>query len=150
MSGSVLILNGPNLNLLGSREPEIYGTQTLSDIEAVCHRRAKALGLGVDFRQSNSEGELIDWIHAARGAFDAILINGAGYSHTSVAIMDALKACDLPIYEVHLSNIHKRERYRHTSYMAKVSVGSICGYGAMGYELSLEAVARHLGTTQET
>lgn len=140
----VLILNGPNLNLLGTREPGIYGSRTLADIEAACRVRADALGLSVDFRQSNSEGTLIDWVQAARGAAVGIILNAGGYSHSSIALMDALAASDLPIIEVHLSNIHRREEFRHHSYVSRVARGVIVGLGGFGYELALDAMARLL------
>lgn len=147
---AVLILNGPNLNLLGTREPETYGRQTLKDIDAACRRRAADLGLTADFRQSNSEGELVDWIQEAAGRHHAILINPAAYSHTSVAILDALTAVNLPVVEVHLSNIHKREGFRHHSYVSRVAAGVICGFGAEGYLMGLGALARLLVEEQET
>ncbi len=145
----ILILNGPNLNMLGTRQPEIYGAATLADIEAACDSRAKDLGLAVEFRQSNSEGELVGWIQAARGTAQAVVINPAGYSHTSVAILDALLAADLPIVEVHLSNIHQREEFRHHSYVSKAAQGVICGFGARGYIMVLEALANRLLESQK-
>ena len=141
---TVLVLNGPNLNLLGTREPSVYGTQTLADIEAACLARAGALGLAVDFRQSNSEATLIDWVQAARGTAAGIVINAGGYSHSSIALMDALSASGLPIVEVHLSNIHRREEFRHHSYVSRVARGVIVGLGGHGYELALDAMARLL------
>ncbi len=141
---SVLILNGPNLNLLGTREPEIYGRTTLADIEAQCRARAGELGLSVECRQSNGEGQLVDWIQEARGSRAAIVINPGGYSHTSIAILDALQAADLPVVEVHLSNIHKRETFRQHSYVSKAAQGVICGFGAQGYLMALDALARLL------
>lgn len=138
----VIVLNGPNLNLLGLREPAIYGKDTLADIEELCHATAAAHGLRVDFRQSNHEGALIDAVHEARSAHRGIVINPAGYSHTSVALRDALAAADLPIVEVHLSNIHKREPFRHFSYVSGVADAVICGAGAHGYALALAHVAR--------
>ncbi len=138
---SVLILNGPNLNMLGVREPAIYGAQTLDDLEAMCQDRAEALGLVVDFRQSNSEGELVGWIQQARTDNDGIIINAGAYTHTSVAIMDALTLAELPVIEVHLSNIFKRESFRHHSYISFVAKGVICGLGVNGYMLALEAMA---------
>jgi 3-dehydroquinate dehydratase-2 len=144
MAKRVLVLNGPNLNLLGTREPEIYGSTTLADIETLCRDTGSALGLQIDLRQSNHEGELVTWIQEARTAADAILINPAAYSHTSVAIPDALKAIGLPVAEVHLSNIHQREAFRHHSYVSAVAVGVICGFGATGYRLALEALADKL------
>jgi 3-dehydroquinate dehydratase-2 len=139
---TILILNGPNLNMLGVREPAIYGRETLSDIEAACRERAVELGLALDFRQSNHEGELIDWIHEARGNADGIIINAAGLTHTSVAILDALKLSELPVIEVHLSNPHAREPFRHVSYVSPVAKGIIAGLGSHGYLLSLDAIAR--------
>ncbi|MBO6520876.1 MAG: type II 3-dehydroquinate dehydratase [Rhodospirillales bacterium] len=144
MPSAILILNGPNLNMLGTREPEIYGSETLADIESRCHARAEALGVSVDFRQSNIEGELVGWIQEARGAASGVIINAAAYTHTSVALLDALNACDMPIVEVHLSNIHQRESFRHKSYIARAADGMICGLGSLGYELALEAVAKRL------
>ena len=146
---SVLVLNGPNLNLLGTREPEVYGRTTLADIEADCARQAEALGLAVECRQSNSEGQLVDWIQEARQNHDAIVINAGAYSHTSVAILDALQAVGLPVFEVHLSNIHKRESFRHRSYVSAVAVGVICGFGALGYRLALQAAAERLNSERE-
>lgn len=140
----VWVLNGPNLNLLGTREPSVYGRQTLADIEAACRKRADALGLDIDFRQSNSEATLIDWVQAARSTAAGIVINAAGYTHTSVALMDALSAVELPVIEVHLSNIHRREEFRHHSYISPVARGVIVGLGGHGYELALEALARLL------
>ncbi len=141
---SVLILNGPNLNLLGTREPEIYGRTTLADIEDQCRQHAGRLGLGVACRQSNGEGQLVDWIQEAPKGHAAIVINPGGYSHTSIAILDALQATDLPIVEVHLSNIHNRETFRQHSYVTKAALGMICGFGAQGYLMALDALARLL------
>lgn len=142
MTAQILVLNGPNLNLLGRREPQIYGRETLADIEAGCRRRAEALGLGLDWRQSNAEGQLVDWIQQADGRFAAIIINAGAYTHTSIAILDALLASGLPVFEVHLSNIFRREDFRHRSYVSKAAVGVICGLGALGYELAIEAAAK--------
>jgi 3-dehydroquinate dehydratase-2 len=139
---SVLILNGPNLNMLGVREPGIYGSETLDDIEGLCQERAEALGLAVDFRQSNHEGELVSWIQQARGEHDAIIINAGAYTHTSIALLDALTLAELPVIEVHLSNIFRRESFRHHSYVSAVAKGVICGFGAQGYLMALDAVAR--------
>jgi 3-dehydroquinate dehydratase II len=144
MAKRVLVLNGPNLNLLGTREPQTYGTETLSDIETLCRAAGESLGLSVECRQSNHEGELVTWIQEARTAADAILINPAAYSHTSVAIHDALRAAELPVAEVHLSNIHQRESFRHHSYVSSVAFGVICGFGSLGYKLALEALAQKL------
>lgn len=149
MPNSVLILNGPNLNLLGTREPGIYGNETLADIEVRCRQRAEELGLAIDFRQSNSEGELVDWIQQAPATQAGIAINAGAYTHTSVAILDALLAVDLPIIEVHLSNIYRRDEFRHHSYISKVAVGMICGFGGLGYLFAVEALARHLETNGE-
>ncbi|MEK9595903.1 MAG: type II 3-dehydroquinate dehydratase [Rhodospirillaceae bacterium] len=140
----VLILNGPNLNMLGVREPTIYGHETLADIESMCHDRAADLGLGVDFRQSNFEGELVSMIQQARDRAAGIIINPAGYTHTSVAIHDALKLSDLPVIELHLSNPHQRESFRHISYVTAVAKGSIAGFGSHGYVLALDAMGRLL------
>lgn len=137
----ILVINGPNLNMLGTRQPEIYGADTLADIEAACRKKASDLQLEIDFFQSNHEGALVDAIQQTRGVFDAIVINPAAYSHTSVAVMDALLACGLPVVEVHLSNIHKRDEFRRHSYVSKVADGVICGFGKQGYLLALEAAA---------
>ena len=141
---TILVLNGPNLNLLGVREPQTYGRETLADIEEACLERGAALELEVDFRQSNHEGQLVDWIQEGRETADGIVINAAGYTHTSVAIRDALVASELPVIEVHLSNIYKREEFRHRSFISAVARGVICGFGGHGYELALEAMARLL------
>jgi 3-dehydroquinate dehydratase-2 len=138
----VLVLNGPNLNLLGLREPQIYGKDTLAAIEARCHATAAEHGLRVDFRQSNHEGVLIDAVQEARTVHRGIVINPAGYSHTSVALRDALAAADVPVVEVHLSNIHKREPFRHLSYVSGIADAVICGAGAHGYSLALAHLAR--------
>lgn len=135
----VLFLNGPNLNLLGTRQPEIYGRTTLADIEARVRTRAAALGAEIDFRQSNHEGELVDWIQSARGTADVIVLNAAAYTHTSVALRDALTAVDVPAIEIHLSNIHAREPFRHHSHLAAVCRGVIAGFGAESYLLALQA-----------
>ena len=145
----ILILNGPNLNLLGSREPDIYGHETLADIDKRCMHKAKALGFEITMRQSNSEGELINWIHEAVSDWSAIIINPAAYTHTSIAIMDALKLVNCPIVEVHLSNIYQREAFRHHSYVSPVADGVICGFGAAGYEFALEAISSLLGKKEE-
>jgi 3-dehydroquinate dehydratase-2 len=141
---TILVLNGPNLNLLGVREPSVYGRETLAEIEEACLERAARLGLAIDFRQTNSEGQLIDWVQEARETADGIVINAGGYSHSSVALMDALSAAELPVIEVHLSNIHRRETFRHHSYVSRVARGVILGLGGQGYELALEAMARLL------
>ena len=141
MKPTVLVLNGPNLNLLGKREPEIYGRDTLADIERAMRVRARALGFKLEFRQSNHEGELIDWIHEARGRTAGLVINPAGYTNTSIAILDALLACECPVIEVHLSNIFRREAFRHHSYISLGARGVICGLGPTGYLLALDALA---------
>lgn len=146
----VLILNGPNLNMLGSRQPDVYGRETLADIEKSCRRHGKDRGLNVDCRQSNSEGELVGWIQDARNAHDGIVINPGAYSHTSIAIMDAILAVGLPLIEVHLSNIHRRESFRHHSYVSKAADAVICGLGPQGYLVALDAMARRLIAEQET
>ena len=138
---TVFILNGPNLNLLGVREPSIYGRDTLGDVEERCTARAAALGLEIDFRQSNHEGQLVDWIQEARESADGIILNAGALTHTSVALFDALSAADLPIIEVHLSNIFRRESFRHHSYISLAANGVISGLGAQGYELALDAIA---------
>jgi len=138
---TVFVLNGPNLNLLGVREPATYGYDTLADVEQRCLARARALDLAVDFRQTNHEGQLVDWIQEAREAADGIVLNAGALTHTSVAILDALNAADLPVIEVHLSNIFRRETFRHHSYVSLAARGVICGLGPQGYELALEALA---------
>jgi 3-dehydroquinate dehydratase-2 len=141
MAKPIFILNGPNLNMLGLRQPEIYGHQTLADVEASCKSYAESLGLEVDFRQSNIEGELVTWIQEARAAADGMIINAAAYTHTSVAIQDALMLLSVPVIEVHLSNIHKREAFRHHSYVAAAAQGMIAGFGSRGYLMALDALA---------
>jgi 3-dehydroquinate dehydratase-2 len=141
----IAVLNGPNLNMLGLRQPEVYGRDTLDDIESLCSETAEQVGLAIDFRQSNHEGELVTWIQQCRGRAAGIVINPAGYSHTSVALMDALLASELPVIEVHISNIHRREAFRHHSYVSKVAVGVICGLGIGGYALALQAMADLVG-----
>lgn len=143
-TATILILNGPNLNMLGVREPEIYGAETLTDVEAACNERGAALGFEVDFRQSNMEGDLVTWIQEARTGHDGIVINAGAYTHTSVALFDALKLADLPVIEVHLSNIYRREAFRHHSYISAAATGIICGLGSQGYLLALDALARLL------
>jgi 3-dehydroquinate dehydratase-2 len=136
----IFILNGPNLNLIGEREPEIYGACTLADIEEALRKQASAAGQEIDFRQTNHEGLLVDWIQEARHAASALILNAGAYTHTSVAILDALRALSLPIAEVHLSNIFKRESFRHHSYISPAATGVICGFGAQSYCLALAAV----------
>ena len=138
----IIIINGPNLNMLGTREPEIYGYDTLADIALLCDEEAARLSLATDFRQSNHEGEIITWIQETRGYVSGIIINPGAYSHTSIAIMDALLAVTVPVVEVHLSNIFKREAFRHHSYISAASKGVICGLGSTGYCLALQAIAQ--------
>jgi 3-dehydroquinate dehydratase-2 len=144
MTKPIYVLNGPNLNMLGLREPAVYGRDSLGDVEKRAQGRAKALGLSIDFRQSNDEGKLVDWIQEARDKAQGIIINPGAYSHTSIAILDALQAAELPAIEVHLSNIFRREPYRQHSYVSLAAKGVICGLGAKGYELALEAMAEVL------
>jgi 3-dehydroquinate dehydratase-2 len=151
MTDLVFVLNGPNLNLLGSREPRIYGTQTLDDIARVMEQRAKALKLTLDIRQSNHEGVLVDWLHEAMAKASAVIVNGGGYAHSSIAIRDAVAALSIPVIEVHLSNVYAREHFRRQSMIAQVARGSIVGFGPLSYVLALDAAA-HLckgaGATQ--
>jgi 3-dehydroquinate dehydratase-2 len=148
MSKPVFVLNGPNLNLLGTREPAIYGAETLADVRRRTEARAKAVDLEVDFRQSNSEGTLVDWIQEARERASGIVINAGGYTHTSIAILDALNAAALPVVELHLSNVFRREPFRHTSYVTPAAQGLICGFGPKGYELAIDAIADLLATAK--
>jgi 3-dehydroquinate dehydratase-2 len=140
----ILILNGPNLNLLGTRQPEIYGHATLSDVADMCARVAQDLGVAVEFAQSNSEGALIDILHQARGTIDGVVFNAGAYTHTSVALRDAITASDLPVIELHISNVHARETFRHYSMIAPVCLGVICGLGVAGYPLALRAMCDHV------
>lgn len=141
MAKPVFVLNGPNLNMLGVREPEVYGRETLDDVRKRAEARAKALGLAIDFRQSNVEGELIGWVQEARGKAAGIVLNAGAFTHTSIGLLDALAAAELPVIEVHLSNIFRRESFRQHSYVSLAAKGVICGLGAKGYELALEAMA---------
>jgi len=141
----ILVLNGPNLNMLGTREPSVYGHETLADVEAAIQARAAELGVSADCRQSNSEGELVTWIQQARNDAAAIIINAGAYSHTSIAILDALRAAELPVYEVHLSNIYQRESFRHHSHISAAAVAVICGLGPDGYLYALTAAAKAAG-----
>ena len=146
MAKTIYVLNGPNLNSLGSREPEKYGRSTLKDVEKLCRDTARRFGLDVDFRQSNREGELVDWFHEAKAKKAVgIVINPAGYTTTSVAILDAIFAVQIPTVEVHITNIHQREEYRHHSYISKGAKGVICGFGAGGYALAIEGLASLIG-----
>lgn len=141
MSRLVYFLNGPNLNLLGKRQPHIYGHETLADVEAVCRKLAAEIGLELRFHQSNREYEIIDWIHEAREIAGGLAINPGAFTHTSVAILDALNACDFPVLEVHISNVHKRESFRHHSYVSLRADGVIAGFGTQGYGLALRRLA---------
>ena len=144
MTSTIYILNGPNLNTLGRREPAIYGSTTLADVEQRCHQVGTAAGLAIVFRQSNHEGELVDWIHEAHDEAAAIIINAGAYTHTSLAIHDALRYFDKPIVEVHISNIHAREEIRHKSLIAPIALGMIVGFGPLGYELAITALKARL------
>jgi 3-dehydroquinate dehydratase II len=148
MAKPIYVINGPNLNMLGLREPAIYGTDTLDDVRRKAEARAKTVGLTVDFRQSNIEGELVTWVQEARDKAAGIILNAGAYSHTSIALLDALQAAELPVIEVHLSNIFRREPYRQHSYISLGAKGVICGLGAKGYELALEAMADMLAATR--
>ena len=141
MPPAILVLNGPNLNLLGMREPDIYGRASLDDVRAAAERTAERHGMVADFRQSNDEGQLVSWIQDARNTAAGIVINAAAYTHTSVAILDALLACGKPVIEVHLSNIYTREDFRHHSYVSRAATGVICGFGPFGYALAIDAMA---------
>ncbi|HWA79277.1 MAG TPA: type II 3-dehydroquinate dehydratase [Acetobacteraceae bacterium] len=145
----ISVLNGPNMNMLGLREPERYGTATLDDVEQLCAETAEPLGLAIDFRQTNSEGEIVSWVQECRGRAAGIVINPAGYTNTSIALMDALLAVELPVIEVHLTNIHRREEFRHRSFVSLAAVGVICGLGVRGYALALMAMADLLRETGE-
>lgn len=141
MAKQILVLNGPNLNMLGTREPEIYGSKTLDDVAKECQEVAADFDMTVEFKQSNNESELVDWIQQARDEYSGIIINAGAYTHTSVAIRDALLNLDIPIIEVHISNIFKREEFRHHSYISDVAEGMICGLGTKGYSLAVQALA---------
>jgi 3-dehydroquinate dehydratase-2 len=144
MAHDILILNGPNLNLLGRREPDIYGRTTLADVEAMCRAEAARLGLGVECRQSNREGELVIWVQEIPARFAGLILNAGAYSHTSVALLDALRALNEPLIEVHLSNIYRRETFRQHSYVSMAAKGVICGFGPQGYLMALRALAAML------
>lgn len=141
----VYVLNGPNLNMLGLREPQIYGSETLEDVRRLVEGHAATLGLPVSFRQTNSEGELVTWIQEARTAASGIILNAGAYTHTSVAILDALTAAEVPVVEVHLSNIFRREPFRHHSYVSPAAFGVLCGFGPKGYVLALDGLRARLG-----
>lgn len=149
MMQKILIMNGPNLNLLGTRQPHVYGATTLADIARDCDVVAKRLNVEIAFFQSNHEGALIDELHAARGVFSGVILNAGALTHTSIGLMDAISSVELPVVELHLSNIHQRESFRHVSYISKVAVGQICGFGAAGYALALSAICGHLGISNE-
>ncbi|MBR0558582.1 type II 3-dehydroquinate dehydratase [Neokomagataea anthophila] len=136
----IAVLNGPNLNMLGLRQPGIYGSATLDDVEQICIQAAERLDVGIDFRQTNIEGELVSWVQECRGRFDGIVINPAAYGHTSIALLDALLSVDLPVIEVHISNIHRREAFRHHTYVSQAAIGVICGFGVRGYAHALQAI----------
>ncbi len=144
MSKPIYILNGPNLNLLGTREPEIYGRMTLADVKSMCKERAKTRGLKIFFEQSNNETQIIDWVHQAIDDADGIIINPAAFTHTSVAILDALKNVPAPIIELHISNTHQREPFRHHSYVTQAATGLILGFGINGYVMAVDAMANML------
>lgn len=144
----VLVINGPNLNTLGWREPELYGHETLADVEALCMATGDSLGMKVDCFQANGEGEIVERIHAARGVYDGIALNAGAYTHTSIAILDALLAVSIPAVEVHLSNVYQRESFRHTSYLAKAAIGVIAGFGSNSYVLALQALNARLTKTK--
>jgi len=143
---ALLVLNGPNLNLLGQRQPEIYGRTSLADIEAMCQSKAKDLGVSVSFLQSNHEGTLIDAIHQARGVQDGIILNAGAYTHTSVALMDAISSAEIPTVELHLSNVHARESFRHKSFISAVVIGQIAGFGPAGYVMAMDGLMAHLAS----
>ncbi len=142
---AILVLNGPNLNLLGTRQPEIYGTTTLADIRAMVEAHGSRLGFTIEFEQSNHEGVMVDLLHAARGRVAGVVLNAGAYTHSSVALRDAISSTELPVVEVHLSNIHAREAFRHVSHIAPVALGQIAGFGPTSYTLALDALAAHLG-----
>jgi 3-dehydroquinate dehydratase-2 len=145
----LLVLNGPNLNMLGRREPAVYGRATLADLEKLCRKAGREWGLGIDFRQSNSEGEIVGWIQKARDGHAGIVINAGALTHSSIAILDALQAAELPVIEVHLSNIYRREEFRHHSYVSRAATGVICGLGPSGYRLAIQAMAELLHTSED-
>ena len=141
---SLLILNGPNLNLLGTRQPKIYGHATLLDVEKLCQDKAAAADIQIQFEQSNHEGALVDWIQAAKAKHDGIILNAGAYTHTSIALFDALTSIELPAIELHVSNVFSREPFRHQSYISNIAIGVICGFGAAGYPLAMDAMLGHL------
>jgi 3-dehydroquinate dehydratase II len=146
MARTIFVLNGPNLNLLGQREPEIYGRSTLADVEALCHARAERHGLAITFRQSNHEGDIVDWLQEARQEAAGVIINPAGFTTTSVAILDTILAVAIPVIEVHITNIHAREEFRRHSYVSKVAKAVVCGFGIEGYGLAIDGLAALIGS----
>ena len=144
---SLLILNGPNLNLLGQRQPEIYGHMTLADVHELCDNKAKILGIDIEFEQTNHEGRMVDLIHVAKTTHDGIILNAGAYTHTSISLFDALTAVEIPAIELHLSNVFSREAFRHHSYISNAAIGVICGFGAHGYLLAIDAMLAHLENT---
>lgn len=148
MQKPIFVLNGPNLNMLGLREPHIYGSETLDDVRVMVEAHALSLGMSVSFRQSNIEGELVGWIQEARSGASAIILNAGAYTHTSIAILDALNAAELPVVEVHLSNVYRRERFRHRSFVSPAALGVICGFGPTGYLMALDGLKAHIGATK--
>ena len=149
-SKTIYVLNGPNLNLLGTREPEKYGHTTLADVETLCREAAKRFDLGVEFRQSNHEGVLVDWIQEAREKAVGVVLNPAGYTTTSIAILDAILAAGIPVIEIHITNIHAREAFRHDSYVSKAARAVICGFGVTGYTLAISGLAAIIGAAQKS
>ncbi|WP_317959918.1 type II 3-dehydroquinate dehydratase [Phaeobacter inhibens] len=141
---NILVLNGPNLNLLGTRQPEVYGRETLAMVEQRCVEHGHSIGLSVRCEQSNHEGALLDALHGTRGVYAGVILNAGAYTHTSIALMDAIFSIELPVVEVHLSNIHAREDFRHRSYLSRAALGQICGFGAQGYIMALDALRTHL------
>jgi 3-dehydroquinate dehydratase II len=150
MAKSIYVLNGPNLNLLGQRQPDIYGRNTLVDVEGLCRRRAQHYGLEITFRQSNHEGDIVDWLQEARQEASGVIINPGAFTHTSIAILDAIIATELPVIEVHISNIHAREEFRHHSYVSTVAKAVLCGFGIEGYGLAIDGLAILLGVKAQT
>lgn len=142
----IFVLNGPNLNMLGSREPAVYGTLTLDDVRNQVTAHASLRGVVTDFRQTNHEGELVEWVQTARDGASGIILNAGAYTHTSIALLDAMRSAERPVIEVHLSNIFARESFRHHSYVSPAALGVICGFGAQGYVLAIDAMVAHLGT----
>lgn len=147
MQRPIFVLNGPNLNMLGKREPAVYGRDTLDDVRCLVEAHAETRKITCDFRQTNHEGELVEWVHEARDGATGIVLNAGAYTHTSIALLDALRSAERPVVEVHLSNIFARESFRHHSYVAMAAIGVICGFGANGYVMAIDALVDHLGRT---